>query len=651
MLKNGLKKLKKRYSDFWVDANTKRKLNRGKQLDIYELAAIKRSISDFVYILTDRKLPVKFNDNDDGPSFTDGSSVVISSNITPNNFDSTVGLALHEASHIVKTEFYYIHQLADYYDEIVEGVPGNVLDEKVGTGIIPKEIWDKALQNKEHKNWVPIAMKQLLNYIEDRRIDQWSFDGAPGYKGYYHALYDRYWNSEEISDALQSNEKRELDWDSYFFRIINLTNPNTDLDALPNLRKIAETIDLNNIRRLKSTKDVWDVTIEVMHILLDTINNPQELQEMRVFASGGGGGEGEPIDLGELSQAEKDALEKAIKQQKKFLEGDIDKEALDASQNAEISAIEEVGTSQVDVGEGYGMYGKIKCVVVNRLNYSLIKNNNFDCLNYNRQTNTSGAVSEGIRIGRQLGRKLKVRSEKRSTEYKRRKHGKMDGNLLAEIGFNDRIFSMTEIDEYNEGFIHISVDASSSMNGDKWRKAVLGSVAIAQAASMIDNIRVQISFRSTCGKGYYNNDSKPLIIIAYDSNRDKIGHIKTYFPFLSAGGTTPEGLSFEAIMDEIYPDKKNMDAYFLNLSDGLPYYKNRNPEFRYSGNAALQHTRNQIKKIKDMGFKVLSYYITEGTSVDMTDFKQMYGRDAAHIDMTNIHQIANTMNKKFLEKS
>ena len=36
------------------------------------------------------------------------------------------------------------------------------------------------------------------------------------------------------------------------FRIINLTNPNTNLD-LPGLRDIWNTIDLRNISRLQST--------------------------------------------------------------------------------------------------------------------------------------------------------------------------------------------------------------------------------------------------------------------------------------------------------------------------------------------------------------------------------------------------------------
>ena len=67
-------------------------------------------------------------------------------------------------------------------------------------------------------------IKNLLNYVEDRRIDYLTFKSAPGYKNYYHAMYDKYFNFKVINKALKSAEYRELDWDSYIFRIMNFTN-------------------------------------------------------------------------------------------------------------------------------------------------------------------------------------------------------------------------------------------------------------------------------------------------------------------------------------------------------------------------------------------------------------------------------------------
>ena len=38
-------------------------------------------------------------------------------------------------------------------------------------------------------------LKNMLNYVEDRRIDYYVFSTSPGYKGYYHSMYDKYFHS------------------------------------------------------------------------------------------------------------------------------------------------------------------------------------------------------------------------------------------------------------------------------------------------------------------------------------------------------------------------------------------------------------------------------------------------------------------------
>ena len=53
-----------------------------------------------------------------------------------------------------------------------------------------------------------------------------------------------------------------------------------------------------------------------------------------------------------------------------------------------------------------------------------------------------------------------------------------------------------------------------------------------------------------------------------------------------------------------------------------------------------------------MGVKVLSYYIGGNYERDHTvnDFKRMYGKDASFINVTNVFEVAKTMNKMFLDK-
>ena len=96
-------------SSFWydfdqddnVDIITGEELKPGK--DYVKMAATLRAISNFVRIVTGENIPVRYNNSDE--SFTDGKQVVISGNIKDKDFDPTVGLALHEGSHCLLTDF------------------------------------------------------------------------------------------------------------------------------------------------------------------------------------------------------------------------------------------------------------------------------------------------------------------------------------------------------------------------------------------------------------------------------------------------------------------------------------------------------------------------------------------------------------------
>jgi len=160
---------------------------------------------------------------------------------------------------------------------------------------------------------------------------------------------------------------------------------------------------------------------------------------------------------------------------------------------------------------------------------------------------------------------------------------------------------------------------------------------------MIQNLSIQVSFRTTSG-------NLPYIVMAYDSRTDKFSKVKQMFPALNAGGTTPEGLCFEAIMKNFLSANNDMDSYFLNISDGEPYFGTSN--FDYSGEPAFEHTRKMVKQMEGMGIKTLSYYVDEYSNSDepSAGFKKMYGKGSRKIDVTNIAQITKTMNQLFLEK-
>ena len=358
-----------------------------------------------------------------------------------------------------------------------------------------------------------------------------------------------------------------------------------------------------------------------------------------------------------LTDRQKSLLRSKINKQKKFLDGDIQKKSITKTDSKNLNAIEESGSELKEVGknaDGYGYARSTQCIVVKKLTKSLFESEMFPMTYNNYWDKDAGPVNmyyeedvnKGIQLGTMLGKKLQVRGEDKSTVFNRQKVGKIDKRMISSLGFgNENVFQFTEIDSYKKANLHISVDASSSMGGSKWEKTMTNVVALCKAVDMISNLNVQVTFRCT-------SNNKPYIVMAYDSRVDKFSKVKQMFPGLGPSGTTPEGLCFEAIMKEFVPINNDLDSYFLNLSDGQPYFPGQN--FYYGGTTAEKHTNKMVKMIESMGIQTLSYFISDWEidedSSDARAFKRMYGKAAKMIDVKNVNQITKTMNQLFLQK-
>ena len=660
--KYSAKNVTNNYSSFWLDNGWDNNSSifdedepKRKGVDLIALASYRRAISNFVSIVTgDPKIKVTFNSH--GDSYTDGKAVTISAKLDDKLFDSTVGLALHEGSHIKLSDFDFLKQLSNN---------------------IPKEYYNKSKVFGWDDFDVDVKIKNLLNYVEDRRIDYFVFSNSPGYKGYYHSMYDKYFHSRIIDKALQSDEYTDLNWDSYIFRIINLTNKNTDLNALPGLKEIYSLI-FSNVKSLKSTSEAFDIALKVFDIIVKNLDvqlvNPSDNEEKEDGeesentngSSKKEGGEsaenGEGKEKIELTPAQKRQLENAIRKQDKFMRGDIQKKKLSKKDKTSINAVDAAGMSYVDVAKGlvdkyYGKKTPTKVLLVRKFDKALAESDTFHMIENPKyrwcNEQYKPCVEKGLVMGTILGRKLQVRGESRDTKWTRLDSGRIDKRLIAELGFgNDKVFQTTFVEQYSDAFLHISVDASGSMSGDKWKNTQTAVVAIAKACSMINNVDLVISYRSTHSTAHHGRSGQtyPLMMIAYDSRTDKIGKIKNLFHLIRPSGTTPEGLCFEAIMKEIEPSSNDKDSYFLNFSDGMPMFSNK--DIDYNWDTAVNHTSQMVKEIRNRGVKVLSYFISGryDSSGEKTTFKKMYGEDAEFIDVTSVLPVAKTMNKKFLQK-
>jgi hypothetical protein len=720
--------------DFWLD--TERYANfieegldpKNKSLvfsiDMVRLASVRSAISNFVRILTRKVIPVYFCNSPDSFNYA-GKQIYISAKInTKRDFDVAVGLALHEAGHTLLTDF-------DIVRHAYQNVPHNIY--KLSDS---KNIRRASMERFMHGMW---------NVIEDRYIDTYVFNEAPGYRGYYAAMYEEMWNSAEIDIKLMSNDCRYPSLKSYDFRITNFTNENTDLLALPRLEDIAQVIDISHIDRLTTTKDRIEAAFKVTEIVLDCIDKQEKLE-----ASGGGkpqnrqqgladprdyfdfGDEGDQASGGDEKTPEetkdvgtemikeisdviagrdpnpeklkdndkavnqtndslpdkKDAkeIDALMDKQRRFLMGDVTKESVTDYQKALLDLIEKHGIIivQVDVPmviAGNDTCFKVDCIVVHKMTKELVLSGNgvfpmSGAMQMGKDTpeppkEVAEAVRKGIILGTKLGRKLQIRAEVHPIKVIRKKVGKINRRQLHEAAFDaEDLFQKTHIERRPDANLHITVDASSSMSGEKWYRTMTATTAICKAASMIDNVHVTVSFRTTQST---SGTTLPYVILAYDSKVDKFNKVRTLFPYLVPNGCTPEGLAFGATMslfEGITPDEE--ERYFLNLSDGEPCFHMCAPDtgasLSYSGDTGATHTKTQVDKIRRLGVEILSYYIDECHHWEDPNiqalqkqkkpqedsrivwFRKMYGRNAQFVDVNSIIDLAKTINRLFLTK-
>jgi hypothetical protein len=629
------------------------------------------------------------------------------------------------------------------------------------------------------KKYMLSFTKDIWNWVEDRRIDNYVFTTAPGYREYYISLYDKYFRTKEIGKALESDEYRSESINSYMFRIINLLHENRSLTALKGLSEIVKILDLNNVERLSSSEISLECAVDVVNVILDNVDWESEMDGMKKnsksgdgesdfedndfegegqssessdgkssdkegdengessdsnsnsdengeggssesdtnsdengeggssdseggedsksssSSSGGSGGQssssGAGSDTGGSSSDENDAseggenperestesyysslsnamskrVENQYKKQKDFLRGDTKKKKASKKDITAINAAEQSGSEIVQVGKDIernasngNQQGAIDCIMVKNLTQSLIESAEFPMKNNYNKRFSETSVQDGIRMGTVLGKRLKVRTEVRELKYLRQRTGRIEKRLINELGYGmENVFGSVEVSKFKKAILYISIDASSSMfsgsyanKNSKWHRTITAAVAMAKAASMVDNLEVRIDFRTT--KGNF-----PYIVIAYDSTKDPFAKLKNLFPFLSPCGFTPEGLCFEALTKTFAPATTEQDVYFVNISDGQPYFHTKGVNgYYYGGDSAHEHVRKQVEALRKKGITVSSYFVGEGRASFnseniMKAFRRMYGKDAQFINVASVFEIAKSMNKKFLQKS
>ena len=595
----------KKGSAYWLSHTPTEKFN------LIELAHTQRAVSNFVKILTKKDIPVEFFEYNDGDSMTNGKKIAISSTINMHNIDSVVGLALHEGAHCIYTDFFVLKKIANY-----------LLERNLMGG----------------RRWV----EMLLNFIEDRRIDNLIYQNAPGYQDYYKAMYKRYFHSTIVDKGLEGKEYRDENYESYMFRIINMFNKNADPTALKILPTIYKAIDLTNINRLKSTKDSLELAIIIyqllnMHFITNSDDKHQE-QENRKGAKSGG--------------PSKEELKKAFNKQENFLKGQTPKTTLTKKETKQVEAI---GKSNIKIKDIKTLDTSCPVHIIEGITPALIESNLYDCFNITDLKHRQ-QVEDGINIGKKLLRKLRIRNEQITLASTRLKSGKIDPRRIYAANFEDDLFYKIDRSNYKPISLHVSIDGSGSMEGTKWLQTLTNTIALGCVALKMDNINLTISIR-TSGRDpnlSSNTSHIPLLILAFDSKKHTLRDLKR-LAYYKCNGLTPEGMCLNALNEYIPNSSYYLDSYLINMSDGYPTFEQYG-KFTYKGITAILDTAKAVKNIKKKGVNILSYFIqSSSTKVKeeelIENFQIMYGKEASFIDPKNMHEVTKTLNDLFLKQN
>ena len=317
----------KSYSSFWMDdrrGNEKfggwsDNMRAGSDLvRMVKLANYRRAITNFVKITTKQEIPVMWAGSQ---SFTNGKAISLTTDIKEGNFDVTVGLALHESAHIILSDFKLLGEIGTRRNELVEA-------------------FIAGLQNNALCNIN--LVKSLFNWIEDRRIDNYIFSTSPGYKAYYHKLYDYYWNAENVTKGLKSSSFRDHNNVKHWtLHIFNMMNPAFNPKAMPGLDLVVKAIDLPNVGRLKSSQDALEVTLLIIAIMDKVMSTPKAQQIPQPKP------QPKQDEEGEKQQDKQDTQSKENKEEVGSTEEEVNDEIDWDTDDSDIEATNSVENSQI----------------------------------------------------------------------------------------------------------------------------------------------------------------------------------------------------------------------------------------------------------------------------------------------------------------
>jgi hypothetical protein len=735
----------KTHSSYWLDTDLfnddeddkQSKTTAGVDISrVVRLAAVRRAVANFVSILSGKNVPVQYSSGKQ--SYTDGETVVISAEEDPAKFDVLVGLALHEGSHILLSDFKFLRALMRIRSDLSthtlprhwhvggtvfiaakDNVLATILPKSLST-IVPNPTGDALSETYFNADYWTVMQRMLkdiqdiMNILEDRRIDQYVYQNAQGYRPYYDALYKRYFITKEMEKNLRFNpEWREVTIENYINRLLLAIHPAADPDALPGLRALINRMDLATIDRVGPENDpreeltrlgveelrtaaavdapifmkrvptfeetpmLWREACEIYAHILQFVKMapqpPAPAEEKIIQHVMEAPMDGLPnLDMAPRSQAdmqprevEKDTKGKGKNTQQvegKFNSGKGNRELSELRKfmnnqlrkkqvkKAEKDAIEALETSDAQMVDLKGDGIPGGRCMVTRKMTDALLTQAWFI--FGKQWWSTKELENAIAAGRRMGAILHHRLQVRNDPMMTKQ------TRLPQGGMDRRLLAQLGMD-ITSVFHKVRVDQHRPVmlhltldaSGSMSGKKWWKVITVATAIAYISSKIQNVDAVISLRGG----SEIPLVSVVYDSRRDQLVHYYKYIRKVGPNGATPEGLAFKATMDLILENAKTHDVYFVNFSDGEPAfsysYGNKGTGWvSYSGDTAINHTRAMMKQMRESGVKVLSYFIHEESVYAKNVFTKMYGEDAVFVNVENATDVLRTLNKRLVHR-
>lgn len=639
------------HSEYWLGKDWQKTLPpRTSPRYIVRMHSVLRSVRDFVKIVTGRgDIDVRYSSGEQ--SYTDGRTIVISAETDPKNIDVVVGLALHESSHVLLSQ------------ELMKDLGGTRIPSNVDIiRLAPKTAAlfpNLATSKTEFVEWLFNQFMLCVNVVEDRRIDSWMYERLHGYRPYYDSLYSRYFFTPDVERAMQSLTES---YDSYTMALINIHTPYFKTCSIKGRDDLWKILDLDNIRRLTivhdraNVKEIYKVADNLLSTIITYVGTPdmeggkgkkpsnpddKSIGEINPFSKDNFESKLPNLDQGEphsndVPPMTADEIKHVLDKQKEFVAGKIAKHDMDPEINKMIELMDRTRALVVNGGDDtVGKYDTLIYHYVEGIDAQYVTNSHY----YDDPTQFSQAVVNGVSMGRILNNRVQVLQDAYPLDFNRQESGKIDRRRIASIGVGEtNVFNRRMIIEHEPVFVHLTIDASGSMTGTPFAEAIKLATALATVSILNRAFDLTVSLRAS--------NSYPEVAVVFDSRKHDLGYVNRVFPKLRTFGGTPEGLAYQAIMDEIIRPQDIGRKFFINISDGEPAHSG------YHGRKAAEHTRRQVNKMRENGVHILSYFIGSGYtgSGANTLFDVMYGKDAAYINVSDISAIARTLNNLLLKE-